>query len=183
MNAQFHGWLFPAKLIGRLIAPVLIASASLEWTARSTVLAQNVLQPGDIVYADSGNAIDGGFIIKVGATTGEQVVLSSGGLLVQPFDLAVDQSGGLIVSDTSGRLIRIAPDTGAQVLLADNSNAPLGIPCGITLDSNDAVLVANTQAILRVTPASGLVQVVAVGGKIGTPIAVARTDSGDLFVL
>jgi streptogramin lyase len=146
-------------------------------------LAQGLLQSGDIVYADSGNAVDGGFIIKVEATTSQQVVLSSGGLLIQPFDVALDQSGRIIVSDMSGRLIRIVPGTGEQVLLADNSVAPLGIPCGIALDSNDAVLVANTQAILRVSPATGQVQVVAGGGKLGTPIAVARTDTGDLFVL
>src|SRR5436305_5957824 len=33
------------------------------------------LSPGDIIYADSGTAVDGGVIVKVDPLSGEQVVL------------------------------------------------------------------------------------------------------------
>src|SRR5216684_2023528 len=76
---------------------------------------QNVgvkLQPGDIVYVDSGDAIHGGFVIKVNPVTGEKTVIASGGLLRMPFGVVIDADGQIIVSD-SGRLIRIDPETWA----------------------------------------------------------------------
>src|SRR5260370_662595 len=58
------------------------------------------LNPGDIVYTDSGNAIDGGFVIKVDANTGAKTVLASGGFLQLPFGVVVDASGQIVVSDS-----------------------------------------------------------------------------------
>src|SRR5258708_256195 len=66
------------------------------------------LKPGDIVYADSGDAIHGGFIIKVDPLSGQKLVLSSGGYLQEPFDPVIDATGQIVVSDL-GRLIRINP--------------------------------------------------------------------------
>src|SRR5882762_5367068 len=59
-------WLFP-----------LVAGAQPRWRERWLSPASlSVLKPGDIVFADSGNAIQGGFIIKVDPDTGEQTVIS-----------------------------------------------------------------------------------------------------------
>src|SRR6185503_5554801 len=108
--------------------------AAITLTQESSLIGQTAepkLKPGDIVYADSGNAIDGGFIIKVDPSSGEQTVIASGGYLSNPFDVAVAANGQLVVSD-SGRLIGVNADTGAQSIIADNSQA-LGYPCGIAL--------------------------------------------------
>src|SRR5688572_22730092 len=80
------------------------------------------LKPGEIFYADSGNAVEGGFIIKVDPATGGQTVVSSGGNLVQPFDVKLDAQGRLIITDTGlpGALIRIDPATGQQTVIKED---------------------------------------------------------------
>ena len=137
------------------------------------------LKTGDIVYADSGNAIDGGFIIKVDPLSGAQTVLASGGLLSNPFDVAVTANGQIVVSD-SGRLIAVNPDTGAQSIIAGNSQA-LGYPCGIAL-SGGYIVAANLQAVVAVNPVTGQIQNVSSGGNFLYPDGVTISASGDLFV-
>ena len=54
------------------------------------------LAPGDIVYADSGDAIDGGFILKLSPQSGQRSVLSQGGYLGffgYPNSLALERDG------------------------------------------------------------------------------------------
>jgi hypothetical protein len=140
------------------------------------------LQPGDIVYADSGDNLYGGFVIKVNPVAGQKSVLSSGGLLRLPFDVVFDAYGQIIVSD-SGRLIRIDPNSGAQSLIVDNRSGLLGWPCGLAVDRRQSIVAANLQAVVRVNPNSGYVQTVAAGGSLLYPLGVAVAASGDLLVL
>jgi sugar lactone lactonase YvrE len=175
--------------IGTLLAylsALALVSGSLDAFASRPLPPNKItrnLSRGDIIYADSGNALDGGIIVKVDPLSGEQVVLSSGGLLIQPFDPAIDQSGRIVVSDTSGRLIRVDPATGLQTLLTDNSAGMLGMPCGIGLDRRGGVLVANTQSIVRVDPVTGQIQPVSTGGHFMVPIGIAVAATGEIFVL
>lgn len=83
---------------------------------------ESPLQAGDIVYADSVNASEGGFIVKVDPVTGEQTIRSSGGELIQPFDVVLDVQGQIIASDSGHccRLMRIAPATGEQTVVANS---------------------------------------------------------------
>jgi len=63
--------------IAELVVLVLLGALGLgTQTVAGTTPAK--LKPGDIIYADSGNGIDGGSIIKVDPDTGEQTVISSG---------------------------------------------------------------------------------------------------------
>src|SRR5439155_657893 len=140
------------------------------------------LQPGDIVYVDSGDAIDGGFVVKVDPATGEKTVIASGGLLQLPFGVVIDANGQLVVSD-SGRLIGINPDTAAQRLIADNSRGALGWPCGLAIDRSPSVLAANLRAVVRVNLNSGRIQTVSAGGRLLYPMDVAVAATGDLIVL
>src|SRR3954469_2808280 len=71
------------------------------------------LNAGDIVYTDSGDGINGGFVIKVDGNTHVQTVIASGGNLRMPFGVVVDANGQIMVSD-SGRLIHIDPKTQIQ---------------------------------------------------------------------
>jgi sugar lactone lactonase YvrE len=140
------------------------------------------LQPGDIIYADSGNAVDGGFVIKVDPATGQKSVISSGANLRLPFDLVVDAQGQILVSD-SGRLLRIAPDTGAQSVLVDNSSGLLGLPYGLALNRGGDVMAANLRAVVQVDALSGQVQTVSVAGNFVAPLGVAVAPDGQLLVL
>jgi len=140
------------------------------------------LQPGDTVYVDSGNAIQGGFVIKVNPVTGEKTVIASGSLLQIPIGVVIDPAGQIIVSD-SGRLIRIEPETSTQSLIADNSHGDLGWPCGLAIDRHQSILIANLQAVIRFNPNSSHVQTVCAGGSLLYPLSVAVADNGDVIVL
>jgi len=85
------------------LAAVIVLGASAQVTQSLSNPGLHMLKPGDIVYADSGNAIDGGFVIKVDPATGERTVISSGGYLQMPFAPVIDANGQIVVSD-SGRL-------------------------------------------------------------------------------
>ena len=92
------------------------------------------LAPGDYVCTDSGDAIEGGFVLNVDHVTHDLTVIASGGYLKNPYGVVIDASGQIIVSDTSGRIIRIDPKTRAQKNVADASPKLLS-PYGIALVS------------------------------------------------
>ena len=174
--------LFHVLLTAAFVTVIGFAALAQETQAFKGAFEQ--LKPGDILYADSGDAVNGGFIIKVDPTSGEQTVISSGGNLIQPFDVAVDIEGQILVSDTGlcCTLIRIDPGSGKQSVITDNSHGTLGLPVGIALARDGDILVANTQAILRVNPATGDTQIVSSSGYFGCPLAIALAENGDLFV-
>jgi sugar lactone lactonase YvrE len=172
---------FSAVLMAVLMDATVIGMP-VKVTQTSNYTPSHMLNPGDIVYADSGDAIDGGFIIKVDPATGQKTVISSGGYLRLPFDVVIDGEGQLIVSD-SGRLISIDPDTGNQTLIVDNSGGTLGLPYGIALNSAGQLLAANLQAIVQVDPLSGQIGTVSSGGSFLYPLGVTVADNGELFVL
>ncbi len=140
------------------------------------------LSADDVICADSGDAVHGGFIIRVDPKTGEQVVISSGVHLQMPFEPVIDPTGQIIVSD-SGRLIRVNPQTGAQTIVADQSRGPLGRPYGIAINRDGNIIVANLEAIVQVDPVSGQVETLLAGDKSFHPLAVAIGDNGHLFVI
>lgn len=57
-------------------------------------------------------------VLRVDAATGAVAVVSQGGLLLDPYGIAREADGSLLVAD-SGLILRIDPDTGAQQILAD----------------------------------------------------------------
>ena len=139
------------------------------------------LEPGDYVCTDSGNAIEGGFVLNVDHITHDLTVIASGGYLKNPYGVVIDASGQIIVSDTSGRIIRIDPKTRAQKIIADASPKLLS-PYGIALDSEGKLLVVNCRDVLKIDPLTGDIRVISSGRKLVCPIAVAVADNGYLFV-
>jgi hypothetical protein len=69
------------------------------------------------------------------------------------------------------------------VLLAENTDGALGMPCGMTVAKGGQLLMANTRSILQIDAATGQIQTFASGGNITIPISVAAGKSGDLFIL
>jgi hypothetical protein len=171
---------FSAIVIAVLATAIALAASAKAQTSINT--ASNRLSPGDIVYADSGDAIQGGFIIKVDPATGQKTVISSGGYLHMPFDVVIDAAGQIIVSD-SGRLIRIDPDTGGQTVIADDSQGNLGFPYGIGLNAAGQILAANLASIVQVDPLTSQIVTVAAGGNFLYPLGITIAANGELFVL
>src|SRR5262249_44326551 len=140
------------------------------------------LHIGDVIYADSGDAVHGGCIVKTDPKTGEQAVISSGDYLQLPFQPVIDAAGQIIVSD-SGRLIRINPETGSQRIISDQSHGLSGLPYGIAVDRDGTIFAANLQAIARIDVLTGQVLIVSAGGDQFHPLALALANDGRLFVI
>jgi len=172
---------FASSLVRFLTKAVLFGTLGLSPASNPNAFS-SPLAPGLIVYADSGNAVQGGFIMAVNPVTHESTVLASGDLLRMPFDLVFDAGGALIVSD-SGRLVRIDPDTHAQTNLLDSPQATLGSSFGIVVDASGQILVANGEAIVQVNPTTHEVKKVSTPGEFRSPIGVALATNGDLLVL
>jgi hypothetical protein len=169
-----------ARFVGVLMTAMALAAPAKSRI--STATASHLLAPGDIVFADSGDAVNGGFLVKVDPATGQKTVISSGGDLRTPFDVTIDPSGHLVVSDC-GRLLRVDPDTGTQSVLADNSAGTLGIPYGLCLNGAGKVLAANMAGVVQVDPLTGQTATVSSGGSFRCPLGVAAAANGGLFVL
>jgi len=107
------------SLLSAYLGVSLLSALFFQGTVALSQTAGTQLHAGDIVYADSGNGIDGGFVIKVDPTTHEQTVIVSGGNLQMPYGVVVDSNGQIVVSD-SGRLIHIDPSTRTQTVIADS---------------------------------------------------------------
>src|SRR5436309_1008606 len=90
-----------ASLTAVLTAAIVLGFLAHEPQAFSQTAEAN-LKPGDIVYTDSGDAIQGAAIIKADPQTGEKTVISHGGYLGSfgyPNGVVIDQKGQLIVAN------------------------------------------------------------------------------------
>jgi hypothetical protein len=158
---------------------VMVALAALLGSRGQSTAA--TLKPGDIICTDSGNAVEGGFLLQVNPRTGKQTVISAGGLLQSPFGVVVEPTGMIIVSD-SGRLILINPADGRQSVLADHSTKSLGYPYGIDIDSRGQILVANAEQLVCFDPISDRTVVVSAGQNLLYPMGVAVAEGNHVFV-
>jgi len=131
-----------------------------------------VIKPEDILIADSNAAI-----LLFDRRTGKLMVLASGWPLVQPYGIAVDANGNILVTDTGSRaLIRIDGRSGAKQIV---TYLP-GLPLGLVVNNTGQIFVANAEAVLRIEAKTGAVNLVATGG---VPIAAAMALDGSLFVV
>jgi hypothetical protein len=123
---------------------------------------------GDLVALDEARA----GVVRIGARTGEQRVLSGGGLFVTPRAIAIAPAGTIYVADAdaadgSGAVIQVDQGTGRQSILS--SGGFLASPSGIAVGAFSDVLVADPEAvdgrgaIVRVDPVTGAQSVVAAG--------------------
>jgi uncharacterized repeat protein (TIGR01451 family) len=159
-------------------------AASESTTIRTAVTGIFVADP----YAAGGT----GAIIRIDPTTGSQTMISSGGLLVTPFGVALENTGTIVVADAnafggSGGVIRIDPTTGAQT--AVSSGGVFIDPRGIVVEANGQLLVSDdggpftSGGIVRVDPVSGAQTVLSTGGFFVDPTHLALEGSGATIVV
>jgi sugar lactone lactonase YvrE len=132
------------------------------------------LKPGDILYTDSGDAIAGGFILKLNPQSGQRSVLSQGGYLGffgYPNSIALDGNRQIVVANEDC-LLRIDPQSGDQTLIRDIRGSP-GAFWGVAVDHQGNLLVAAEKAILRVNPLTSQTQVLSFGGYFTVVLSVA----------
>jgi hypothetical protein len=123
---------------------------------------------GDILVTDAGAFGGGGGVIRVNPVTGARTTLSEnasptgGPSFSDPFGIAREASGSLLVADGGiDGIIRVDPVTGARTLVSDNSNPPGGAGfssvIGVAIAANGDILVADSgvPGVLGVNPVSG----------------------------
>jgi sugar lactone lactonase YvrE len=142
-------------------------------------MAGTNLNPGDIVVTDLSTES----LILVDPDTGSQTLLSSGGILVDPYDVAVDTNGDLLVAQGipgHGEIVRVNLDTGDQSLLSTG----LYHPRGIAIETKETVLVADyAPRVIRVDTETGDQTLVSSGGDFSSVRDIAVDTEGRIFVV
>src|SRR5205085_7955738 len=118
---------------------------------------ERLVQPFGICAGNSGEFFitDTGClgILGVNPSTGQQRVVSSGGILGVPFGIAAERDGNLLVANAQV-LLRVNPETGAQSLVSSNNY--FKAPLAVAVTPNGTIFVADALGlIIQVDPATG----------------------------
>lgn len=159
--------------------------------------------PGDpyVVYT-ANKQVDGAVILRTEPATGSTVEISRNGplgtLFRQPYDLAVEASGSLVVADMGvpnakdGAVIRVDPFTGRQTLVS--SGGQFYDPSGIVVGPGGVLYVldnlagTSSGAVIRVDPNTGAQQVIASNlspplALFDLPFGIALDHDGSIIVV
>jgi hypothetical protein len=171
----------------------LVLSAGGLWSLPAYI-AQG---PDGQLYVTDLTATGKGAVIKVDPTTGTQSLLATGGFIDGP-NCLVFVNGSLYVvnlGNSSGavhNLIRLDPNTGAQVLIANCQCAGFTVPVGIAQGPGNSVYIAdepgNVQgsqmgALWKVDVDTGIQMVLTAAWLFNHPVDVAVDQSGNILVL
>src|SRR5205814_967017 len=105
----------------------LTATLGIAFVAAGAIAAAP-FQIGDILYTDSFGAV-----LKINPATGERAIVARDDKLVQPFGIALEANGDVLVTDTGAlAIVRIDSQTGSQSVVA--TAGLLGIPYGIAVE-------------------------------------------------
>lgn len=150
-------------------------------TMSAVYAAVSSLSPGDILISDQSGAV-----INVDPITGAQTVVSIGGFLADPYDIALSPSGDIYVADGTalgGAVIRIDPATGGQSVISSGGN--FSFPMGIAFELSGDILVTNAAslgAVIRVDPSTGAQTVVSYGGMLVDSAGITVASDGSIIV-
>jgi streptogramin lyase len=154
------------------------------------------VEPGRLIVTDVGPISTGanGSVIVIDAGTGAQSRLSFSGALYNPFGVAIDAAGDLLVADPAlgvggsvkGRVLRIDGETGAQALRPILGRF-LEDPVDIAIAEDGELFVLQRlarQDLVRIDPVTE--NQTAVFGEpvrsLGNPLGLAIASDGDLLV-
>src|SRR5947199_269909 len=148
-------------------------------------IAASPFRAGDILYTDSFGAV-----LRLSTATGERTIVASGGKLAQPFGIAVDANGDLIVANVGSpsEIVRVNPRNGVQTIVSQGSY--LRNPRAIAVNGNDVYVtdVATPDGnfgigiVIHVDLSTGSQTVLASGGNLVGPVGIAVDPNGQLVV-
>ena len=165
------------------------------------VLAAHALAAEPYVVYTANKSVDGAVILRTDPSNGSTVEISRNGslgnLFRQPYDLAVQRDGSIVVADMGvpnqkdGALIRVDPFTGRQSLVASGGHfydpAGVAIGPGGVLYVLDTLAGTNSGAVIRVDPNTGAQQVVSSDfnplGLFDLPFGIAVDADGTIVVV
>jgi DNA-binding beta-propeller fold protein YncE len=155
-----------------------------------------------VVYT-ANKQVDGAVILRSEPATGSTVEISRNGplgnLFHEPYDLAVEADGGIVVADMGvpnqkdGSVIRVDPVTGRQSLVA--SGGSFYDPAGIAIGPDGMLYVLdnlagpNSGAVIKVNPVTGVQQLIASNFTLDPtklfdlPFGIAVRPNGQIIVV
>jgi streptogramin lyase len=117
-------------------------------------------------------------ILRVDPVTGNQSVVSQGGLLDSVWDIAVAPNGDIIVLERYTRMVlRVDPVSGAQSVIS--SGGLLVTPFGIAVAANADIFVVDPMTempdgrVIRIDPVTGAQTIFAEGQKLIDPLGIS----------
>jgi hypothetical protein len=133
------------------------------------------LHPGDILVAHND---DPAFITRINAA-GNETVVSTAGLLTDPWNVILTPKGKIVVADTGSGVVSINPSTGAQAAVSTTTGLT-----GIGLAPNGNFVASNYDAnqIVSVDPATGARTPISTGGSLHAPAQLAVAPNGRIVV-
>jgi len=120
-------------------------------------------------------------VVRVDIVTGDQTVVSSGGLIQLGWarDVVVDAAGQIFMTNANYNLIQLDPTTGAQRLVASGPFFGLGLgPPGDLLVTTGGL----GHSIIEIDSVTGAQTVVSSGGALEYPADVAMGLDGNYYV-
>lgn len=157
-----------------LLLPIIAAPAS--------VTAVEVADENLFVTNQGGLGPTG--LIRIDGLTGEQSLVSSGGVFSEPRGVVFDATGQLLVTDQAARvLVRVDPATGSQVLVASGLGDS---PFGLAVDPVGQIIVTDRVGggpVFRVDPLAGATTVVSAGGLLAVPYGLVIDAAGNYVVV
>ncbi|MEA2420625.1 MAG: hypothetical protein QOE60_2831 [Thermoleophilaceae bacterium] len=185
--------------LARVSIPVVLVAVLLS------VGTAHALAADPYVVYTANKQVDGAVILRTEPATGSTVEISRNGplgnLFRQPYDLAVEPDGSLVVADMGvpdqkdGAVIRVDPFTGRQTLVSgqgvggNNFYDPSGIAVGPggMLYVLDTLAGSNSGAVIRVDPKTGAQQVIASNLSplhlFDLPFGIALDSDGTIVVV
>lgn len=172
-----------------------------------TLLTTNIIDPtglalapdGDIFVADYDAVLadpinNRGVIYRMSRYNLAVTTVSSGGNFAEPFALAVETDGNILVADAdafslAGAIFRVNPTNGTQTTLS--TGGYFKHLAGLSLAGSGTIYVtdrgdggANLPKIVSINPVSGAQSVVSEGGALQAPAGLAvEPGTGDLIVV
>ena len=143
--------------------------------ATFTISIRPNMDIGDILVTDQKARA----LILIDPNTGDQAIISSGGLLSAPCGLAIENSGTFLISDWVNGLIRVNPDDGQQTLV---TSGPFQIPIAVAVESSGNILVTDgPEGVKRFDPSGNLLDTFS-GGNIDFSSGIDIFPNGDIYV-
>ncbi len=142
-----------------------------------------------------GTADGTGAVFGVDGTTGLTTFLAGDPLLINPYDVAIDRHGDLLVVDQDagpsrrGAVFRVGRDS-KQVEETITNGPPFSNPSGVLADADGTLLVADRDAsvngsrgaVFRVDEDHGTVTPLSSSTELVNPVKIALDDAGNILV-
>jgi len=110
-------------------------------------------------------------LLGIDPKSGEQRLISSGGILGMPLGIAVEHSGMILVANAES-LVRVNPETGAQTILSTGNL--FRVPLAVAVSENGDIYVVDALGpVIRVDSASGAQTLISSGGVLHRPQGIA----------